>query len=84
MANNREIEEPSYEERLDVILRHIDLEIKEKGEEVAIKEMRKHLGWYVKNLKDASHIRQKINSIEEREELIDCLTEYFNMLSNIN
>ena len=69
--------EPSKEEKLNTILRHIELAIQDKGEYVAIKEMRKHLSFYIKNGKDASKIRDKINRSENRKELIACLEEYF-------
>ena len=65
------------EERLNVILEHINLEIQEKGESTAIKEMRKHLAYYIRNTKDASKLREKINKIDNKKELVDCLTEYF-------
>ena len=65
-------------EKLETIIKHIELEIEEKGENVGIKEMRKHLAHYIRNGKDASLIRQKINSIDNKKELIDCLNEYFN------
>jgi tRNA-dihydrouridine synthase B len=65
------------EERLNVILEHINLEIQEKGESTAIKEMRKHLAYYIRNTKDASKLREKINKIDNKEELVDCLNEYF-------
>lgn len=68
----------SNKEKLDVIINHINLEVKEKGENVGIKEMRKHLAYYVKGTQDASKIRVKINKIETKDELIDCLNEYFN------
>lgn len=68
---------PTNEEKLKIIIEHINLEIEEKGERTAIKEMRKHISWYIKNCKDATKIREKINTIEEKQELIDCLTEYF-------
>ncbi len=68
---------PSKQQKLNTILKHIDLAIKDKGERIAIKEMRKHLSSYIKNGKDASKIRDKINRIEERKELVDCLIEYF-------
>ncbi len=65
------------DEKLNVILEHIELAVKEKGENVAIKEMRKHLAYYIRNTKDASRIRDSINKIDKKEELIDCLREYF-------
>ena len=61
-------------------MRHINLAIEDKGEKIALKEMRKHLSFYIKNGKDASKIRDKINRIEKKEELIDCLQEYFNSI----
>ena len=65
------------EEKLETIIKHIELAIEEKGEIVAIKEMRKHLAHYIRNTKDASIVRQKINMINAKGELIDCLNEYF-------
>ena len=70
----------SNTEKLNTILEHIELEVKEKGENVGIKEMRKHLAHYVKNTKDASKIRDSINKIDNKKELIDCLNEYFRSL----
>lgn len=64
-------------ERLETIIEHINLAVKEKGENIAIKEMRKHLAYYVRNEKDASKIRERINKINDKGELIDCLSEYF-------
>ena len=58
-------------------MEHLELEIEEKGENVAINEMRKHLSYYIKAKKDASKIREKINSINKKQELIECLNEYF-------
>ncbi len=68
----------SNKEKLNTIIEHINLEVEAKGEIVAVKEMRKHLAYYVKGTKDASKIRVKINTIESKDELIDCLNEYFN------
>ena len=67
-------------EKLEIMLKHIDLEVKEKGENVAIKEMRKHISYYIKNLPNATTIRNEVNKIEKQNELVACLTEYFNKL----
>lgn len=65
------------EEILNTILEHLRMVIEEKGELIGIREMRKHISWYTKGLKESSKFRVKINQIEDRKELIDCLTEYF-------
>ena len=67
-------------EKLEIMLKHIDLEVKEKGENVAIKEMRKHISYYIKNLPNVTTIRNEVNKIEKQDELVACLTEYFNKL----
>ena len=77
---NEKDREITNEERLEIIKKHIQLEVQNKNEVTAIKEMRKHICWYLKNLKDSTKIRNKINKIEKEQELIDCLTEYFNII----
>lgn len=71
---------PTLNEKLDTIKKHIDLEIEEKGDYVGIREMRKHISWYIKNLKDSSKIREKVNNLESKQEVIDCLDEYFKQM----
>ena len=73
----KEVEPISKSEQLCIILNHINLEVQEKGEEIAIKEMRKHISCYIKNMKNATEIREKINKIEKQNELEKCLIEYF-------
>ena len=69
----------SKEEKLQTILKHIEWEIEEKGEVVGIKELRKHMSAYIKNMPNATTLREKINKIETKKELETCLKEYFNM-----
>jgi len=71
------VSDVSPQERLNVIKEHLDLLIKEKGEYIAIREMRKHICWYVKNLKDASKLKQEVTRLESREDVEKCLAEYF-------
>ena len=75
--SGKEQRKVTNKEKIDVILEHINLAIAEKGENIAIKEMRKHLAYYVRNGKDASKLREKINKINKKQELVDCLKEYF-------
>lgn len=82
MKNGEEIYIPTPKGRFEVIKKHIELEMKQKGENVGIKEMRKHLAWYTKNLKDSSKIRQKINIINSKDELLNCLEDYFYSIDN--
>lgn len=76
----KSIDEITNEEKLRIMLYHLELCIREKGEYIGIREMRKHLCWYIKNLKDSSRLRDEINSIEDRESLEKKLKEYFKNL----
>lgn len=70
---------PSNEEKLEIMKKHINLAVEEKGE-IAVKELRKHIAWYTKNLKNSSEFRSKINTIETNGELLEMLEAYFKTL----
>ena len=67
-------------EKLNIILKHLNLLVEKKGETIAVKEMRKHIGWYIKNLKNSSKIREIVNTIDNKKSLESCLIEYFNSI----
>lgn len=77
MLSGKEIETVTKDEKLQMILEHIELAVAQKGEGIAIKEMRKHLAAYIKNMKEASKLREEVNHIETKKELTNCLIEYF-------
>lgn len=78
--SGRPIKPVSNEEKLKTILQHIELAVKQKGETIAIKEMRKHISSYIKNSKEASKLRERVNQIETKDLLVQCLKEYFKQL----
>ena len=69
--------ELTWKEKLGIIKKHIDLAVNEKGENIAIKEMRKHLGGYLRNLPNAAKMREEINRIETQKELLETLDLFF-------
>lgn len=78
--NSENTNEITNKKKLEIIKKHLNLAVNEKGEYIAIREMRKHICWYIKNLRESSKVREKINRIEDVNELITCLEEYFNTL----
>ncbi len=76
----KEITPITNKEKLQIILEHINLQVEFLGENTGIKEMRKHLVYYLKNLPNAASIRQKVNQIETKQELEACIIEYFKNL----
>ena len=76
LETGEKLPEPAKEEKLAIMKEHIKLAIQEKGE-IAVKELRKHIAWYTKNLKNSSEFRSSINKIEDEKELLNKLDEYF-------
>lgn len=71
-------EKPGIEEKIQIMLEHINLLVGLKGERRGILEARKHVSWYVKGMKNASEIKRRANTmctIEEMESLILSLRE---------
>ena len=78
--NGKEKQQITNNMKLKIIKEHLKLAVQEKGEYIAIREMRKHICGYIKNMKESSKFREKVNRIEDLNELITCLEEYFNSL----
>lgn len=68
---------PTPEERLRVALRHMELFAGIAGEQVALRELRKHLGWYSHGLPGAAQFRSLINKIEGKEAYLEALRSFF-------
>lgn len=64
---------PSFEEVVQMILRHARMMIDFKGDYIAIREIRKHAAWYTAGYPNSSRLRVAINAVESYEELEDLL-----------
>ncbi|GEL06987.1 tRNA dihydrouridine synthase DusB [Salisediminibacterium halotolerans] len=69
LETGENISEPSPQEKMDVCKLHMDRLIDLKGEEVAVREMRKHASWYIKGIRGAAKMRDKINQMATRDEM---------------
>jgi len=69
------IDRPNITEKVNLILRHFDSAVKYKGEYVAVREMRKHISWYLKGIPGASKIKDLINHEENSENIKEILNK---------
>ncbi len=60
---------PTIQERKAMIMRHFDEVLLIKGEYVAVREMRKHMGWYLKGVPGAAKLRGDLNRINDGKTL---------------
>ncbi len=73
---------PSFDQKLEIIRLHAQWLTELKGEERGIKEMRKHLLSYIKDIKGARFFRSKcarVSSIKETESILDEIRNALNL-----
>lgn len=76
MSTGELIPEPDAEEKIKVAILHMDRLIALKGEAVAVREMRKHLAWYLKGLKSAARVKDIIMEETKRDEMVRILSDF--------
>ncbi len=69
-------EAPSFEEKVDTIKKQLTDLLAEKGEYAAVREMRKHVGWYLKGVYGSAEIRRQVNEIQEAKQLLELLENF--------
>lgn len=77
LENGEKLPEITNEEKLKLIKKHIKFELEEKPDITAIRELRKHIAWYTKNMPNSSEFRSQINKIEDKENLIKEVENFF-------
>ncbi|MGO1469414.1 MAG: tRNA dihydrouridine synthase DusB [Tissierella sp.] len=80
LLNGKEDYIPTYDEILTIILYHMNLSCQLKGEKTAIKEMRKHISWYLKGFRNSNEVKNLINRMEDKKDIEKTLRDYFNDL----
>ena len=61
--------EPTLEEKMDVMLRHVGTLCEYKGVRIGMREARKHAAWYIKGIRGAAAFRQEIGQLSTMDEL---------------
>ena len=64
---------PTMQERAEVIIRHLDMLLKFKGDYVGPREMRKHATWYTRGIKGNAELRVQFNKAETRDDFLRIL-----------
>jgi tRNA-dihydrouridine synthase B len=75
---------PTLEERQSIMLRHLSDMAGLVGENVGVREMRKHLCWYTKGLHDGAEFRTRINHLERVCDTKRAIEDFFAALSAIS
>ncbi len=68
---------PDPEEKMRIIVRHLDLEISTMGEQAGIRSFRKHALWYTKGVRGGAQIRNVAGRLTEKPELLELLRSFY-------
>lgn len=69
-------------DKIAMLKRHFDMLVNDKGEKLALLEIRTHALWYIKGLPNSASIKNKICSSKTKEEMFTILDDYLEQLEN--
>ena len=69
------INEPTISEKIEMILMHLDLSVKWKGEKLGVLEMRRHYSNYLRNLPKIKKYRSDLVGMMEQKKIVEKLME---------
>lgn len=69
-------EPPELPERAAMMIRQLDMLLELKGQYAAVREMRKHVGWYLKGVRGSAEIKRTVNAITDADEFKQLLETF--------
>ena len=78
------LDEPTYIEKIDLCLKHLDNLKELKNEHLAVLEIRSHVAWYLKGIPNSKEIKEKIFLMDKTRDIIEILEEYKNKVREMN
>ncbi len=78
IKTGEELPQPTINERVDVVRKHLEMSLEWKGEHEGIVEMRRHYANYFKGIRDFKPLRMKLVTTMETQEIFDTLDEIKN------
>ena len=78
------LDEPTYIEKIDMCLKHLDNLKELKNEHLAVLEIRSHVAWYLKGIPNSKEIKEKIFLMDKTRDIIEILEEYKNKVREMN
>ena len=80
--SQKEITKPTSEMIINMAIFHLNELCKTKGERIGVNEMRKHIHGYIKGLVNSKNVREQINTINSKTEVVSILNDYLDKLKS--
>jgi tRNA-dihydrouridine synthase B len=68
---------PSVGAQFELIREHYQDMLSLYGQETGVRMARKHLGWYTKGLPGSAELRNRVNFIDDADEVLRSLAEFY-------
>ncbi|UHA75295.1 tRNA dihydrouridine synthase DusB [Paenibacillus sp. 481] len=81
LSTGQLLPDPDAAEKVRIAIVHMDRLCALKGEHVAVKEMRKHLAWYLKGLPGAARVKDAIMEETRRDEVVRMMEHYVDQVN---
>lgn len=75
--------EPTFEKRIEIILKHAEMLKAYKGEHIGIREMRSHLTSYIKGIHGATEFRKRLTTVTTIDDIKYLLDECLAHINNL-
>jgi len=80
LKTGRRVPEPTAGDKIRMVIRHMEMLTALKGEYTGLNEMRKHIAWYVKGMRNSAAVRDRIFRMNSKEEILTFLEDYLKEL----
>jgi tRNA-dihydrouridine synthase B len=77
LRTGERLADPSMDEQYSVLIEHYEAMLSHYGREVGTRMARKHLGWYTKGLPGSAEFRNRVNFIDDADEVIAALGAFY-------
>ena len=67
---------PTRQERIEMLIRHLEMLCEDKGDDIAVKEIRKFVPWYTKGMRGAPALRRELNQVMDVQTMIDKISAF--------
>ena len=77
LKTGQQLADPTLDMQLEVILEHYQAMLDHYGSDTGVKMARKHLGWYTRGLHSSATFRNRINFVDDADEVMRSLREFY-------
>ncbi len=77
LQTGERLADPPMDEQYAVLTEHYEAMLSHYGREVGTKIARKHLGWYTKGLPGSAEFRNRVNFIDDADEVLAALASFY-------